>query len=442
MSRRIVIIHGWSDNSESFKPLAKKLKATLNRPVEIINLADYESMDDEVTFDDLVAAMTKEWERVELSKRPRSVDVVLHSTGGLIVRAWLQKNFKKDTAPIRNLVMLAPANFGSPLGHKGTSFVGRVIKGWGLKRGKKMFQVGEKLLKGLELASPFSWDLAMQDRFGRNNFFGEQKILCTVLIGNSGYSGIAAAANESGSDGTVRLSTANLNCAHLTADFSINPKEPTIKMKQSSGKIAFGVIDGENHGSIVEGNDETFERIVGGLRVTDANFKGWCKQLEDETSSIMVAREEKRDSYYNGFQNTFFLVRDQFGMHVDDYFLEFYENRSSWFEEFFHEKVIHSVHAHSDDSAYRSMLTDCTKLRHGIEGRKQFKEMRISLIARPEFEENGNVGYKTLDDRDIGSVVIPVEAIPNYFQRNRTLFVEITLKREQASGIFKIKKGS
>ncbi len=70
MSRPIVIIHGWSDNSESFKPLAKKLKATLNRPVEIINLADYESMDDEVTFDDLVAAMTKEWERVELSKRP------------------------------------------------------------------------------------------------------------------------------------------------------------------------------------------------------------------------------------------------------------------------------------------------------------------------------------------------------------------------------------
>jgi hypothetical protein len=441
MPRPIVIIHGWSDKSKSFKPLAQKIRKKLNRPVKTINLVDYESMDDEVTFDDLVAAMATEWKKKKLPTTPHSVDVILHSTGGLVVRHWLQNQYSSSTAPIKNLVMLAPANFGSPLGHKGTTFIGRIIKGWS---GDKLFQVGEKLLQGLELASPYTWNLAMQDRFGRESFFGKNKILCTVLVGNAGYSGIAAAANEAGSDGTVRVSTANLNCARISADFSEDPLKPEIAMQSSTGKTAFAVMDGENHGSIVSKNKNkiTFERIVGGLTVTDAKFDSWCLKLDAETNAVMTAREQQNNSYYNGYQNTVFLVRDQFCMHVGDYFLEFFDNdeNSDWFEEFFHQDVIRTLHAHSEDKAYRSMLIDCTCLMKKIKNHNKFQEMRISLTAKPEFRVNGKVGYQTVTDDDIGAIKVPKGDIPKVLNANRTLFVEIILKRQQAEKVFQIKK--
>ncbi len=45
----IVILHGWSDGAPSFKRLAEFLKEELNRDVESILLADWLSMNDEIT---------------------------------------------------------------------------------------------------------------------------------------------------------------------------------------------------------------------------------------------------------------------------------------------------------------------------------------------------------------------------------------------------------
>src|SRR3989344_1494069 len=173
----LVIIHGWSDDARSFRKLAHALEKELNRTAQQINLADYVSMDDEVTYDDLVAAMMKAWQDRSLPQTLKSVDVVVHSTGGLIIRHWLIKYFKPDQAPIDHLVMLAPANFGSPLAHKGQSFYGRIIKGF---NSKKIFQVGKKLLEGLEVGSEYTWNLAMQDRFDDAIFYDTDKILCSV----------------------------------------------------------------------------------------------------------------------------------------------------------------------------------------------------------------------------------------------------------------------
>ncbi|MGV8690956.1 hypothetical protein ACV35Z_33425, partial [Pseudomonas aeruginosa] len=48
------------------------------------------------------------------------------------------------------------------LAHKGRSFIGRVLKGWNRFVG----QTGTQVLKGLELGSPYSWQLAERDLFG------------------------------------------------------------------------------------------------------------------------------------------------------------------------------------------------------------------------------------------------------------------------------------
>ena len=194
--RPLVIVHGWSDNYRSFRRLGRLLKdhgVTSN--IKHIALGNYISMDDDVTFDDVTTAMSKAWADAKLPTASRSVDVVVHSTGGLVVRDWLCREFPTGKTPIMRLLMLAPANFGSPLAHKGRAFVGRVVRGW---RSKKIFQTGTHILKGLELASPYSWNLALKDRFGTDNRYGPKGILCTVLVGNQGYSGISAAANEDG----------------------------------------------------------------------------------------------------------------------------------------------------------------------------------------------------------------------------------------------------
>ena len=118
--RPVVILHGWSDVSTSFEPLAKLLRAKLGSPnISFIHLVDYISMEDEVRFDDIASAMEVAWKRESLPTEAGSVDAIVHSTGGLVIRDWLQRNYRPDKAPIKHLVMLAPPNFGSPLAHKG-----------------------------------------------------------------------------------------------------------------------------------------------------------------------------------------------------------------------------------------------------------------------------------------------------------------------------------
>ncbi|MEJ2043100.1 MAG: hypothetical protein P8X74_21930 [Reinekea sp.] len=51
-------------------------------------------------------------------------------------------------------MMIAPANFGSPLAHKGKSFIGRVTKGF---NGSKVFETGilyESIMLRPALSSP------------------------------------------------------------------------------------------------------------------------------------------------------------------------------------------------------------------------------------------------------------------------------------------------
>lgn len=433
MAKPLVIIHGWSDNSRSFQKLAHALEEKLQRPAKQINLADYVSMDDEVTFDDLVVAMMVAWRKHQLPETPASVDVVVHSTGGLIIRDWLVRYFTAVTAPIDHLVMLAPANFGSPLAHKGQAFYSRIVKGL---KSKKPFQVGEKLLQGLELASDYGWQLAMKDRFGRENFYHAKKVLCTVLIGNKGYSGIASAANEDGSDGTVRISSANLNCNLFDVDFSENALKPEYQMISSKGSVAFGVLDGENHSTIAfkdrgPNNPKTLDYIIKGLTVLREDFPAWCQQLKESLTEM--------HSVMSGYQNTVFFVHDQFDFHIKDYFLEFYTKKHTthWLTNLFYEDAIKKVHAYSQDTSYRSVYIDCSVLHQQLE--KKWEQLHFSLSAFPEFKQNKNVGYRTFNDSDMGSIMIPKEEVPKIFSPHRTLMVRIKLRREQAEAIFKLK---
>lgn len=432
-TRPLVIIHGWSDDSRSFEHLVQLLRPYDDREPRLINLADYISMDDNITYDDLAAALDWAWEREGLPDSPWSVDAIVHSTGSLVIRYWLTEYYTPTTAPIKHLVMLAPANFGSALAHKGRAFMGRIARGF---NSKKTFQVGEKLLKGLELASPFTWDLAMEDRFNKMSFYGPGKILCTVLVGDTGYTGIAAAANEEDADGTVRIASANMNCAFIDADFSEDPAKPQYTYRDSNGLIAFAISPGENHQTIIGqagGPRQTgsIEIVSEGLSVSDAEFPDWCQQL---------ISEEKAEPTPYAYQNIVVYVRDQFAAHVHDYFIEFYQAKAEQhsFAQFFHEHVVKTIHAYGDDPSFRSLYMDCHQFYANLE--KNHAEIQMSLTALPQLGEHGNVvGYRSFAEDHLGAITIAKHHIEKVFAPHRTLLIRVTLKREQADEVFALR---
>jgi hypothetical protein len=440
----LVILHGWSDNARSFNRLGRTLvDHGVASSVTHVRLGDYVSMDDFVSFDDLADALQSAWQREKISTRPRSVDVVVHSTGGLVIRHWMTRFHTPRSNPIHRLLMLAPANFGSPLAHKGRSFIGRIVKGYASDR---PFETGSQILKGLELASPFSWALAERDRFAKDVWYGPGRVLCTVMVGTSGYSGISAAANEDGSDGTVRVSTANLNCARIRLDFCTDPHKPTFEMTPSNGVTAFARMAEENHSTIAlksggPENDDTLPMISEALKVTDAQFPAWVERLETYSA---LAREQTRDdddAFAHGYQNTVVRLTDNFGTFVPDYFLEVFAKSGDGsvnqeLTAHVQEKVVNTVHAYEDNPAFRSLLLNAFELEDAFSAKGH--PVYVCVTAMPDVRQTETVGYSTFGYNDLESIRLAPEQSRAIFQPDRTLLVDLVIKRQQLEKVFRL----
>lgn len=443
----LIIIHGWSDHAASFKPLARKLAKPvpegIGADVRHIDLGDYLTLDDQVGFDDLVEAMQRAWQDKALPTTPRAVDVVVHSTAGLIIRHWLCHYYRPTTAPIKRLLMLAPANFGSPLAHTGRSLIGRAVKGW---KGTRLFETGSKILRGLELASPYAWQLAERDLLSPDPYYAPGRILCTVLTGNSGYRGISALANKPGSDGTVRVASANLNIVSLELDFSRGASAVLQSYVQHSSACAFGIADREDHSSIAAKNRgprraANWQLICQALTLKDDDFSAWQQQLALHNEQVSQAAERRRGQHHDRYQNTLIRVIDNHGNAVCDYVIELYFNndqgsRNRRVTQLLQERVISSVHAWSDDKSYRSFLINCSELNKILE--RADDRLNISITAAPELAD-GMVGYKTYSDEDIGALSLGRQQVAELFDGHRTVLITIRLQRYQRDGVFRFK---
>lgn len=440
MAEPLVILHGWSDEPSSFKKLETFLSQKLAVTPVLIKLADWESMHNEVTFADLVEAMQNAWEHHKLPTTPRSVNIVVHSTGALVVRHWMTRFYTPSNVPIKRFLMLAPANFGSPLAHKGHSFIGRALKGWD----KPDFHTGMHILKGLELASPYTYALAERDLFCTTPWYGKGRILATVLVGNKGYGGFAGAlVNEAGSDGTVYSSTANLNCAKLVVNLSEEQNvigEPTLT--PSNGAIAFGLIAKENHSTITlnhgPGNPLTKQLILQALAVEDSDYPGadgafaWQAQIEQLSPGI----EQRSDA----LQNTVIHLSDDLGHEVKDYFVEFYrQGEADPLDERLYKKFIHSIHAYADNSAFRALYLNIRELEKATLD-FALKELYISLLASPTYapDKNHPVGYRPVPNGSVAGLRVPKAQFADFFKANRTLLIQARITRMVAPSVFRL----
>ncbi len=411
MAEQVVILHGWSDSSKSFEPLAHFLRQAGFDAVPMF-LGDYISLRDDVTIDDITKRMEEVIaERLALpdgvpEKLGPRFHLLVHSTGGLVARRWIARYYDGRPCPVVNLVMLAPANFGSVLAHKGRSLLGRVVKGW-----KTGFETGEEMLHALELGSPFLWDLAHSDLFdepgrpARQPFYGPERIRPFVIVGTHPYDKVVTQlTNENGSDGTVRVAAANLNTHGITVDFSAGDDgltHPTITPwpARLGTDVSFplAVLPDRDHGSVTRPDEEGYskvpaaqarlgELILQALRTgTPAEYKAVGEAWDAITGDTRTFAGTSKDAqahrdrffrtkgadeqYFHEHYQVFVRAVDEFGVAVTDYFVAFmpqkskggiFSLRSALPDEsvFFHREVLADVHRHRRDPANVCMFMD------------------------------------------------------------------------------------
>lgn len=446
MRNPIVILHGWSDNNSSFKALAHFLKTRFGEAVQPLYLADWLSMHDEVNYADLAQAMQKAWLALGLPTAPQSVNIVVHSTGALVARHWFTQYYSASSNPIKRFVQLAPANFGSHLAHKGRSFYGRAVKGWN----QPGFQTGAAVLTGLELASDYTRMLAQRDLFAADTWYGAGKMLTTIFIGDTGYSGISAIANETGSDGTVRICGANLNCRYLSLALDEQQQliPGSLSWRNSKGAIAFSVLPTENHSTITfkgryaPANKLTASLLFSALTVTDEDYQtdpqhvfAWQQQLD--------SLNPPANSQQNRRSQILCRLTDQHGLGVSDYFLEMYRTAGSdnQFEENLYRRFLRHVHAFSQDPANRAFYFDLEVLDLLRQDRK-FQQLYLSFSAQPHFKPTRQpVGFNTIAANAAAGLRIPITELERLFAPHQTLLLEVQLQRVVADSVFKIQRG-
>jgi hypothetical protein len=219
----IVFVHGYSvSNFETYGGLPLRLRNEgaargYNIKVQDIFLGRYITFNDEVRMDDVSIAFNTAV-REQLNGAP--VVCVTHSTGGPVVRNWWHQFYSSNSnsCPMTHLVMLAPPNHGSALAQLGKSRLSR-MKSW-----LDGVEPGQNILDWLELGSDDACYL--NKRYIRDGAaFIDRGLYPFVLTGQDIdrrlYDHINSYTGEAGSDGVVRVSSANLNSRYIKMEQSV-----------------------------------------------------------------------------------------------------------------------------------------------------------------------------------------------------------------------------
>ncbi len=225
--KTFVLIHVYSSESPTPDPtsianiygdLPRRLRESYD--VVEVDLSRYITLNDSVSIADIARALN----RALLEQHPELLKdgfhVVIHSTGALVIRTWIRL-FSPQPSPIRNLVYLAGANLGSGWASIGQGQVAR----WGRFVFERGAQRGVKVLQALEIGSAPTIDLHLSFAETGRRMLDDFQVQEFIIIGSQADPGWFTFpiryAHEDGSDGVVRVSSANLNYNH----FKIEPND-------------------------------------------------------------------------------------------------------------------------------------------------------------------------------------------------------------------------
>ena len=459
MASKLLIVHGYSDGSTSFFALGNFLIERGVYRESDVSYLDYSSMDDEATFKDFADKLDAD-HRARLNGE--RVDVICHSTGSLVVRAWLALHAARsagrgiiEDCPVDRLICLAPANFGSDLARLGQSFLGKFrTTFFNSNQHKENFlESGKAVLQGLEPASPFQWELSFNyDLHGPVSYFSElrpesQRCYPFVLAAGEAYTGVQAKVVKEralpGTDGTVRIAGTSLNTRSCSLDFRMAGPALVWWRDTKFEQIPFAVCAGFNHGSIVNPQtagylepDGPGTLLIEALNppqksTTLAVYKQLAQRFDQATERNYSRMPQDRQARYQQF---FFRVSDDVAQVVDDYFIDFHvegpdgkpdAELTMKFDEDFESQVT----VHSTTKAYRVFMMNCSKLgefHHALQaagGRLMLEVTGVSPLPDVRYETSRFVAF------DPAVPLAPGE--PRLLFPNTTTLVHVILNRMQ-----------
>lgn len=444
----VIFVHGWSvTHTNTYGELPQWLESQskdgkLDIQVGNIYLGHYISFDDTVTVDDIARAFDQAV-RDEIADKLRDGErfaCITHSTGGPIVRKWMDLYFKNhlEKCPLSHLIMLAPANHGSALAQLGKSRLARI---------KSFFEgvePGQHVLDWLELGSDMSWQLNESwldydcTAHGIYSF-----VLTGQKIDRQLYDAVNSYTGEAGSDGVVRVTAANMNYSLLKLHQEGNNGENLVVAKmRRTPPMAFGVLPGRSHSgknigiirSVTMANAATHPTAIWVLRCLQVknrnSYTTLAKELDKMTEETQKNEHTesvktliyKREYFTNRYSMIIFRLIDDRGNHLVDY--DLYLTAGPKYSEYalptgFFVDRQRNLH----NQGKLTYFLDYDIMEAGINTPKMQGNLGFCIKAYPEARNQALAYYKLLDFHsslaDINKILHP----------NETVMVEIMLQR-------------
>ena len=481
MPRPMIFIHGYSAQGAAFNPLKDALiacrKASAKTPLdpELIDICTYVSLNNEITITDIAEGLDRAFRNHPKLKDGQEFDAVVHSTGMLVMRAWLANQAAPAATEsrlkrLKHLIGIAPATWGSPQAHKGRTLLGALVKG-NRAIGPDFLNAGDRVLQGLELASEFTWKLAHLDLLGKMPFYdkGQNTPFVSVFIGNRGYDGVDSIANSPGSDGTIRWAGCALNTRKITLDLTRTPldrngTDQRYSITPWAGRTDIPMIPVENrdHCSVIADPEPGMVTLISDfLDVADEpGYENWlaCAKLYGKAGLLAMLDHPAKgatltgkavdffehivggaapilgatpDEPLAGWQQFIVHAVDTHGFGIDDYFLELFlvdadGHRTSC------QQMLNDVHANGQDSSYRCFHV---KLPQGIlDGAygliaRMHASTGTELLCYQGYGDNQEEMTATADPVELNISGLTSEA-DSFFCPFTTTLIEIQLNRE------------
>ncbi len=426
MANPIVLIHGYSDQGKSFKTWKAKLQRRGYEATKI-SICSYISLSNEISIKDIAEGFDRALRLKAGLDNDEPFDAMVHSTGMLVIRSWLA-NYPGRINRLKHLVAIAPATNGSPLAHKGRSWLGAIFKG-NKDVGPDFLEAGDQVLDGLELGSKFTWDLAHQDLLGSRRFYDRRENTPYVFIfcGNEGYGGLRRLVSEPGTDGTVRWAGCSLNTRKIMLDLTreAGDNQRVQIAPWTNVDIPVTFVDDLNHGTILtEPSDPLIQLVDRALQVDSA---GAFNQWQRDALKLSQPLQQKLPQ----FQQFVVHTVDERGDPVPDFnvqlFLRDDHGQGDDLEEFDVD-----VHTYSSDPSYRCFHVNLSELKpESIQPGQHRLCLRLrastgsKLVGYQGYDKGSEVGEVTLD---LTSLV--GDAKVTLFYPFTTTLIEIRVNRE------------
>ena len=447
----VVFVHGWSvTNTDTYGglpiALAKNAPAGVDIKVEHLYLGKYVSFSDEVNVDDIARGMQNAVNAEILPKLAKGerFACITHSTGGPVVRKWIDNYFKGQLGkcPLQHLVMLAPANHGSALAQLGKSRLSR------MKFFAEGVQPGTGVLNWLELGSDQSWalNLSWLD-YACLNAGLYMFVLTGQSIDHSFYDHLNSYTGEQGSDGVVRAAAANMNyglirLSQQDGDFKLVKEKPT-------EQFAFGVLPGRSHSGDKMGimrsvkpddglSHPTVAWVLRSLAVDNAN--SYNKLVGDLNS---LTAQTQQDEHVTKSKELFIFQRKFVTSRYCMLVFRIIDDRNNDLVDY--DVIFTAGPDYSENHLPPGFFVD--RQRNQVNpGKLTYYidyDVMADWFAKPKLA--GKFGFRIAARPATGYSFYTVaehqgtfEDFRQYFEPNQTLMVEVQLKRHVVEGVFRL----